>query len=483
MLLGRKQLLINGEWRDASNGKTQPVVNPATEEIIAEVASATPEDVDAAVKAARAALEGPWGKMPARERGRLVYKLGEQLMAQADGVARLETLHNGKPITESRHVEIPMAAECLQYFAGWADKVHGETVPVKGGQLVYTLREPVGVVAAIVPWNFPLLIAVWKVAPALAMGNTVILKPASQTPLTALALGEMATALGFPPGVLNIITGSGSTAGQAIVDHPGIDKIAFTGDTSTGKGIMKSAADTLKHITLELGGKSPNIVFADADLDAAVRGATMGIFYGKGEVCAAGSRLLVEASIKDEFLAKVADRTKKMVAGDPMNPKTRFGAISSKSQLERVLQYVETAKKEGATLLAGGARADIGTGKGYFMQPTVFGNVTTDMTIAREEIFGPVLAAIEFADVEDAIAKANSSVYGLASGIWTRDVRKAHYVASKLKAGTVWINTYNAYDTAAAFGGYKQSGFGREMSMHALEYYTQVKTVWVDMAE
>lgn len=481
MMLGKKQLLINGEWRDASNGKTQPVVNPATEEVIAEVASATPEDVDAAVQAARAALEGPWGKMPARERGRLVYKLGEQLMAEADEMARLETLHNGKPITESRHVEIPMAAECLQYFAGWADKVHGETVPVKGGQLVYTLREPVGVVAAIVPWNFPLLIAIWKVAPALAMGNTVILKPASQTPLTALKLGEMATNLGFPPGVLNVITGSGSTAGQAIVDHPGIDKIAFTGDTSTGKGIMKSAADTLKHITLELGGKSPNIVFADADLDAAVRGATMGIFYGKGEVCAAGSRLLVESSIKDEFLAKVADRAKKMTAGDPLNPKTRLGAISSKSQMERVLGYIETAKKEGATLLAGGERADIGTGKGYFLQPTVFGNVTGDMTIAREEIFGPVLAAIEFTDVEDAINKANSSIYGLASGVWTKDVKKAHYVASKLKAGTVWINTYNVYDTAAAFGGYKQSGFGREMSMHALEYYTQVKTVWVDL--
>jgi aldehyde dehydrogenase (NAD+) len=482
MMLGKKQLLINGEWRDASNGKTLPVVNPATEEVIAEVASATPEDVDAAVKAARAALEGPWGKMPARERGRLVYKLGEQLMAEADEMARLETLHNGKPITESRHVEIPAAAECLQYFAGWADKVHGETVPVKGGQLVYTLREPVGVVAAIVPWNFPLLIAIWKVAPALAMGNTVILKPASQTPLTALKLGEMATNLGFPPGVLNVITGSGSTAGQAIVDHPGIDKIAFTGDTSTGKGIMKSAADTLKHITLELGGKSPNIVFADADLDAAVRGATMGIFYGKGEVCAAGSRLLVEASIKDEFLAKVADRAKKMVAGDPLNPKTRLGAISSKGQMERVLGYIETAKKEGAALLAGGERVDIGTGKGYFLQPTVFGNVTTDMTIAREEIFGPVLAAIEFTDVEDAIAKANGSIYGLASGVWTKDVKKAHYVASKLKAGTVWINTYNVYDTAAAFGGYKQSGFGREMSMHALEYYTQVKTVWVELA-
>lgn len=482
MEFGKKQLLIGGEWRDASNGRTQPVVNPATEEVIAEVASATAEDVDAAVKAARVAFEGPWSQMSARERGRLVYKLGEQLMAEADEVARLETMHNGKPITESRHVEIPMAAECLQYFAGWADKFHGETVPVKGGQLVYTRREPLGVVAAIVPWNFPLLIAIWKVAPALAMGNTVILKPASQTPLTALKLGEMATAIGFPPGVLNIITGSGSVTGQAIVDHPGIDKISFTGDTSTGKGIMRGAAETLKHITLELGGKSPNIVFADADLDAAVRGATMGIFYGKGEVCAAGSRLLVESSIKDEFLAKVADRAKKMTAGDPLSPKTRLGAIASKNQLDRVLGYIDTAKKEGASLLAGGERIDIGTGKGFFLQPTVFGNVTTDMTIAREEIFGPVLAAIEFTDVEDAIAKANNTVYGLASGIWTKDVKKAHYVASKLKAGTVWINTYNVYDTAAAFGGYKQSGFGRDMSMHALEAYTQVKTVWVDMA-
>lgn len=482
MEFGKKQLLIGGEWRDASNGRTQPVVNPATEEVIAEVASATAEDVDAAVKAARAAFEGPWSQMSARERGRLVYKLGEQLMAEADEMARLETMHNGKPITESRHVEIPMAAECLQYFAGWADKFHGETVPVKGGQLVYTRREPLGVVAAIVPWNFPLLIAIWKVAPALAMGNTVILKPASQTPLTALKLGEMATAIGFPPGVLNVITGSGSTTGQAIVDHPGIDKISFTGDTSTGKGIMRGAADTLKHITLELGGKSPNIVFADADLDAAVRGATMGIFYGKGEVCAAGSRLLVESSIKDEFLAKVADRAKKMTAGDPLSPKTRLGAIASKNQLDRVLGYIDTAKKEGASLLAGGERIDIGTGKGYFLQPTVFGNVTTDMTIAREEIFGPVLAAIEFTDVEDAIAKANNTVYGLASGVWTTDVKKAHYVASKVKAGTVWINTYNVYDTAAAFGGYKQSGFGRDMSVHALEAYTQVKTVWVDMA-
>jgi len=480
-MLGRKQLLIGGEWRDASDGRTMPVVNPATEEVIAEVAAATPGDVDAVVAAARAALTGPWGQMSARERGRLVWNLGEKLRENIDEVARLETLHNGKPISESRHIEIPAAADCLQYFAGWADKIQGDTLPVKGA-LVYTLREPIGVVAAIVPWNFPLLLAVWKVAPALAMGNTVILKPASQTPLTALALGQLAIDAGFPPGVLNIITGSGGTVGQAIVEHPGIDKVAFTGDTSTGKGIMRSAAETLKHVTLELGGKSPNIVFPDADLDAAVRGATIGIFYGKGEVCAAGSRLLVDRSIKDEFLSKLADRTKKMVAGDPLNPKTRLGAVSSKAQLERVLNYVDIAKREGASLLAGGARTDIGTGKGYFMQPTVFGDVTPDMTIAREEIFGPVLAAIDFADVDEAIARANDSIYGLAAGVWTRDIKKAHYVASKLQAGTVWVNTYNVYDTAAPFGGYKQSGFGREMSKYAIDYYTQVKTVWVDLA-
>ncbi len=481
MIFGKKQLLINGEWRDASTGKTMPVVNPATEEVIAEVANASADDVDAAVQSARAAFDGPWSKISARERGRLLWKLGEALMARADDMAKLETLHNGKPIFESRQIEIPMSAECLQYFAGWADKVHGETVPVKGNALVYTRREPLGVVAAIVPWNFPLMLAVWKVAPALAMGNAVVLKPASQTPLTALLLGELALEVGFPPGVLNVITGSGSTCGQAIVEHPGIDKIAFTGDTSTGKGIMRSAAETIKHVTLELGGKSPNIVFADADIESAVRGATVGIFYGKGEVCAAGSRLLVEASIKDQFLEKVAARAKKMSVGDPMDPKTRFGALSSKTHFDRVLGYVATARKEGATLLAGGERADIGTGKGYFMQPTVFGDVTMDMTIAKEEIFGPVLAAIEFADVEDAIAKANNSIYGLAAGVWTKDVKKAHYVASKLKAGTVWVNTYNVYDTAMSFGGYKQSGFGREMGMHALDYYTQLKSVWVDL--
>jgi len=477
----QNQLLINNEWRAAASGQTMEVVNPATEEVIASVASAGTDDLDGAVAAARAALNGPWGTMSARERGRLVRKLGDRLLERADEVARLETLHNGKPISESRHVEIPAAAECFEYYGGWSDKVMGETIPVKGNYLTYTLREPIGVVAAIVPWNFPLLLAAWKVAPALACGNTVVLKPASQTPLTALALGEIAVDVGLPPGVLNVLTGPGATLGQAIVEHPGIDKIAFTGDTSTGKGIMRGAAETLKKITLELGGKSPNIVFPDADLEAAIRGATIGIFYGKGEVCAAGSRLLVDRSIKAEFIDKLVARVKKMVPGDPMDPKTRFGALSSKKQLETVLRYVESGKTEGATLVAGGARADIGTGKGYFVQPTVFTDVRPDMTISREEIFGPVLAAIEFADIDEAIARANDTPYGLAAGIWTRDIKKAHYVARKLQAGTIWINTYNVYDTAAPFGGYKQSGFGREMSAHALEHYTQIKSVWVDL--
>src|SRR3954469_3412161 len=479
--LMRKQLFINGEWRDSASRQTLDVINPATEEVVASVPSADRADVDAAVAAARAALNGPWGQLAARERGRLLWRLGELLMERADEVARLETLHNGKPIFESRHVEVPASAECLQYYAGWADKIHGETIPVKGSYLTYTLREPVGVVAAIVPWNFPLLLTSWKVGPALACGNTLIIKPASQTPLTAIALAELAVEAGIPPGVINVITGPGSSVGQMLVEHPGIDKIAFTGDTSTGRQIMRGSADTLKKITLELGGKSPNIVFPDADLDAALRGATTGIFYGKGEVCAAGSRLLVDRSIKDEFLEKVAARARKMAPGDPLDPKTRLGAISSKKQLENDLRYIEIAKKEGATLLAGGSRADIGTGKGYFLQPTVFDGVTPEMTIAREEIFGPVLAAIEFADVDEAIARANDSSYGLAAAVWTRDIKKAHYVARKLQAGTVWVNTYNVYDTAAPFGGYKQSGFGREMSVHALEHYTQVKSVWVDL--
>src|SRR5437762_3582395 len=349
----RKQLFINNAWKDATGGKTIEVVNPATEEVIAEVASATKQDLDEAVAAARAALDGPWGKISARERGRIVWKIGEKLLERADELARLETLHNGKPIFESRQIEIPASAECFQYYAGWADKIHGETIPVKGNYLTYTLRDPVGVIAAIVLWTVPLLLTSWKVAPALAAGNTVIIKPASQTPLTALALADIALELGVPPGVLNVVTGPGSTVGGMMVEHPGIDKVAFTGDTSTGRAIMRGSAESLKRITLELGGKSPNIVFPDADLEAALRGATTGIFYGKGEVCAAGSRLLVDKSIKAEFVEKVAARAKKMAPGDPLDPKTRLGAISSKKKLETYLRYIDIAKKESATLCVG----------------------------------------------------------------------------------------------------------------------------------
>jgi aldehyde dehydrogenase (NAD+) len=474
------KLFINGTWRDSAS--RLDVVNPATEESLGSVGAAATRDIDDAVAAARAALAGPWAALSARERGRFIARISQRILERADEFARLETLHNGKPIFESRHIEIPAAAECFEYYAGWADKIHGETIPVKGRFLAYTLREPVGVVAAIVPWNFPLLLTAWKVAPALACGNTVIIKPATQTPLTALALAEVALEVGLPPGVLNVVTGRGSDIGEYLVTHPGIDKVAFTGDTLTGRTVMRNAAGTLKHITLELGGKSPNIVFADADLDAAVRGATTGIFYGKGEVCAAGSRLLVESRIKDEFVARVVERARKMRPGDPLDPKTRLGSLVSRAQMDRVLNYVDVGRSEGARLVSGGKRVDIGTGKGFFFEPTVFADVTPGMTIAREEIFGPVLAVVDFEDVDDAVAKANDCQYGLAAGIWTRDIKKAHVVAARVQAGTVWVNTYNVYDTAAPFGGYKQSGFGREMGMHALDHYTQTKTVWVDLS-
>ena len=475
------KLFIGNEWRDATGGATLDVVNPATEEVLTTVPSATEEDLDAAVAAARGALDGAWGKMSARARGQLLWKIGEALNERVEEVARLETLHNGKPIFESRYVDIPMCAEIFQYYAGWADKMTGSTIPSKGATFNFTLREPLGVIGAIVPFNFPLLLATWKIAPALACGNAIVVKPATQTPLTMLALAEICESVGLPPGALNVITGRGSSIGAAIVKHPGIDKVAFTGSTENGREIIRHSADNITKVSLELGGKSPNIVFDDADVDAAVRGAATGIFYGKGEVCAAGSRLLVHSGVKDQLMEKLTARAGKVKPGDPMHPKTKLGAISSKGQMESVLDYIEKGKADGAEVVAGGKRADIGTGKGYFIEATVFDGVKHDHRISQEEIFGPVLATVAFDDEDEAIAYANGTQFGLAAGIWTNNVKRAHRVAARLRAGTVWVNTYNNYDTAMPFGGYKKSGYGRELGAEALEQYTQVKSVIMDL--
>ncbi|MBW3564748.1 MAG: aldehyde dehydrogenase family protein [Acidobacteria bacterium] len=483
MKLDRLQtkLFINGEFTDAENGETFATINPATEEKIGDVASASPADVDRAVKAARAQLEpgSAWQKMAPRERGKVLWRTADLLMKYAPEIGKIETADNGKPIFESQYVDIPAAAECLYYFAGWSGKNTGETIPVNARAFTYTLREPVGVVGSITPWNFPLMLAVWKIAPALACGNTMVCKPASNTSLSLLAFAELAREAGLPEGVLNVIPGRGSVVGNAIVDHPGVDAIAFTGSAEVGRGLMARAAKTLKKVSLELGGKSPNIVLADADLDAAAKGSLNAIFYGKGEVCAAGSRLLVDDAIHDDLMDRIQGRAKKMVADDPMNEKTRLGAIVSKEQMETVLGYIEKGKSEGAKLVSGGERTDIGTGKGYFLEPTIFDDVSPEMTIAREEIFGPVLATIRFDGEEDAVRKGNDTVYGLAAAVWTRDVSLAHRVAHQLKAGTVWINTYNLYDPALPFGGFKESGFGRDQGRDALEKYTQTKSVWL----
>ena len=476
----KTDLFINNEWRPAVGGKRFPVENPATEEVIAEVAAGDAADIDNAVAAARACFESDgWRGLSARKRGRTLAKAADLLEARLDEFARLETAHNGKTLFESK-IELTMTVNTLRYYGGWADKITGDTLPVEGPFFCYTLREPVGVVGAIVPWNFPLNIASWKFAPALAAGCTIILKPASETPLTALAFAEIALEAGLPPGAFNVVSGGGSTAGAALVRHPDVDKISFTGSTEVGRQIMRMASDSNKRVTLELGGKSPNIIFADADLKAAVRGALTGIFYGKGEVCAAGSRLLVERSAHAQVVEQLAEGAKKLTPGDPLDKNTRLGALVSKKQRETVLSYIAQGVAEGATLVAGG-KAVHPNGKGYFVEATVFDAVTPEMTIAREEIFGPVLAVLTFDDFDAGVTLANRSMYGLAAGIWTKDIQKAHRAARAIRAGTVWINSYNFYDSGAPFGGFKASGFGRDLGRDALDGYLETKTVWVGL--
>jgi acyl-CoA reductase-like NAD-dependent aldehyde dehydrogenase len=474
-------LFIGGKFVPAASGKRFQTINPATAEPIAEVAEGGQPDLDQAVAAARQAFEsGPWSAMRPRQRGRILMKAAELLLTRADSFGQVETMDNGKPIFESAKIDMPAAAECLSYFGESADKLYGETHPGRPDAMLFTLREPIGVIGAITPWNFPLLQAMWKIAPALALGNSVILKPASATPLTALLFAELLTEAGLPPGAFNVVPGPGASIGKAMAEHPGIDKISFTGETETGKAILRAAAGTVKRVSMELGGKSPNIVFADADLEAAAKGTINAIFYGKGELCSAGSRLLVEKSVHDSLMEKVVERAKKMVPGDPMNPKTRLGALVSEKQRDTVSGYVEAGKREGARLVAGGNRASV-DGKGAFFEATVFDDVRPDMRIAKEEIFGPVLATLTFQDEAEAVAVGNSTIYGLAAAVWTRDVKKALRTAKALKAGTVWVNTYNLYDPGLPFGGYKQSGFGRERGHAALAEYTQVKSVWIDL--
>ena len=476
------KMLIGGEWVDAADGRTFEAIYPGTGEAIADVAFAGEEDVDRAVKAARSAFEeGKWASMNGAARGRVLWRIADIMQANIDELAELETLNNGKPLLESRRVDLPQSIACFRYYAGWSGKVGGETIDpdMNVNAFAYTLREPLGVCGQIIPWNFPLQMATWKIAPALACGNTVVIKPAEQTSVSILRLGELMLEAGLPEGVVNIVTGDGPTTGAALVAHPDVDKIAFTGSTEVGKSIMRTAADTMKKVTLELGGKSPNVVFADANLEFAAKVALSGVFFNQGQMCTAGSRILIEESAHDQFMEVLAGRAAKMVVGDPLHPKTRMGSLVSQEQMDRVLGYVEKGKEEGAELMVGGSRVG---DQGYFVTPTVFTGVKSDMTIAQEEIFGPVASVLTFSDAEEAAAIANDTRFGLASGVWTNDLKKAHTFARQIKAGTVWVNTYNMTDNALPFGGYKESGFGRELGRNALDAYTQIKTVWVDLS-
>jgi aldehyde dehydrogenase (NAD+) len=472
------KMLIDGKWVDSGSGVTFTTLDPATEQVLAQVPLGNRDDVDRAVKAARRAFEsGPWPQMDARERGRLLYRLADLIEANAEELAALETLDNGKPIRDSRAADLPLVIDTFRYFAGWADKIHGETVPIRGNYFCYTRREPVGVCGQIIPWNFPLLMLAWKWGPALAAGCTSVLKPAEQTPLTALRVGELALEAGFPPGVVNIVTGDGTT-GDALVKHPDVDKIAFTGEYKTAQIIMANAAQSLKRLTFELGGKSPNVVFADADIDAAVEGSYLGIYFNQGQCCCAGSRLFVEDKIHDEFVDRMLSKARVRKVGNPFDPQTEQGPQVDRAQYDKILSYIDKGKKEGARCLTGGNA--VGE-KGFFIEPTIFTNVKDEMAISTDEIFGPVLSVLRFKDFDEIVKRSNNTFYGLAAAVWTKDVGKAHSLAHKVRAGTVWVNCYDVFDAAASFGGFKMSGQGREQGAKALDSYTELKTVTVSL--
>jgi aldehyde dehydrogenase (NAD+) len=473
----REDLLIGGRWRPARSGRYFASVDPATEQLIAQVAEGGAQDIDAAVVAARSALEGDWGRMRGAERGQALLRLAELIRQDQEALVELESLDSGKPVAAIRRQDLPAVLDTLTYYAGWADKINGQVIPTRPDALTYTVREPVGVVGAIIPWNFPLMIGMWKLAPALACGCAVVLKPAELTPLTALRIGELALRAGFPPGALSVVPGFGKSAGAALVNHPDVDKITFTGSPAVGREILRSAAGNLKRVTLELGGKSANIVFPDADLDAAVKAAAAGIFFNAGQVCSAGSRILVHTDVYDEVVERLVARATSIRLGDPRDAATTMGPLVSQPQMQRVLDYIEIGKSEGARLVTGGARMG---DCGYFVSPTVFSNVEHQMRISQEEIFGPVAAVLRFSSEEEAIRFANGTRYSLAAGVWSADLARVHRMVRRLQAGTVWVNTFGPTDVRLPWGGNRDSGFGREHGDIAIENFTEPKAVWIN---